>query len=263
MSTFYASFPEPAKAQYVALTLLSEGIQPDDISVVAHANGTEAALVAEEIEPSEDATAFVGREDDPDQDSLIPEVRDSTSYMVQREAATGGGIATSTPDDNVSRYEEMDDIEAAESDMLDQPADRPHSRHEVDDLQLTMSTGFPTNVPVIDDFEPQRLPGESALTHGLEAIKVPGLGVVMGGGALATAALDLSDGSADAKRLVSHLQDEGVPPQAAEGILEELQHGGAVLAVALVPGESDPDRLQELASRNGATKAEMYDAQRY
>jgi hypothetical protein len=269
MSTFYASFPEASKAEVVALALLSEGVQPDDISLVSSG---QAAVMGEArgpghddaIEPSEDATSFVGRADDPDQDKLIPERRDSNAYMVIAEADTGAGISTFTPDDAASDYQEVDDIESIESDMLYPPADRPNARHEVDDLQLALETGFPTNVPVIDDFKQSRLPGESALAHGLETIPVPGLGVVMGGGALATAALDLGqDSTQSSDRLLDHLRSEGVPTSAAQDILSEVTHGGAILAVSLVPGEVDVKRIEDLAAANGASQAATYDAPRY
>jgi hypothetical protein len=272
MSMFYASFREASKAQQVALALLTEGVQPDDISVVAHEStasqmgvGTIGLQTDEATEPLEDATAFVGRADDPDQDSVIPEARDSNSYIYQQESQVGAGIATSTPDDNASRYDEMDDIETAESEMIYAPSDRPHSRHEANDLQLTLETGFPTGVPVIDDFAQQRLPGEAAIAHGLDTITLPGFGVVMGGGPLATAALDMAKGenASGTEPLEGFLTEEGVPPRAAREIIEQVRQGGAVLAVALVPGEIDPTHVEELATRNGATEFGTYDAPRF
>lgn len=270
MSTFYAAFPEASKAQQLALVLLTEGIQPDDISIVAHEGSTDEAPMVQRADSgatgtSEDVTAFVGRPDEPDRDELISGDPDSNSYIYVEQSEVGAGIATDSPDRNADNYDQMDDIEKTENDMLYAPADRPHSRHEVDDLQLAIETGFPTSVPVIDNFEQQRLPGEEEIAQGLDSIVVPGFGVVMGGGPLATAALDLArDGQgANTEPLESYLTQEGVPPRAAKGLVTKVKDGGAVLEVSLIPGEVDATHVQDLATKLGAVDVGTFDAPRF
>jgi hypothetical protein len=46
-------------------------------------------------------------------------------------------------------------------------------------------------------------------------------------------------------------------------IAGKVQDGGTLLAVELIPGAVDSDRLQQLARRNGASEAGTYDAPRF
>src|SRR5204863_32666 len=105
---------------------------------------------------------------------------------------------------------------------------------ELDDLDRAVMTGFPTPVtPIDNDFPPESTDADRSM----EAIRVPGLGLVIGGGDLATAAFDWAgkNGEPDASSLLTYLQDEGVPPGTANELLSQFGNGGAILAVALVP----------------------------
>ncbi len=259
MSTFIATYPDVPSAQQALRSLLGDGISSDDISLVAHSEGNQTSMEAGTGRLA-DATYLVGRDDDPI-DSPTPagdEYR--TSYLA--ESNIGGGIATSSPDDDVSQVAEMDDSQSAAEDMISPPEDRPYSRHEVDDLQETLKSGFPTTVPEIDG--PAPLGPDHEADESVYTIAIPGFGLVIGGGALATVALDFAGSSQEGRNhFKSFLENEGVPGSEASSMLETLEAGGAVLSISIIPGETNPDAIEALAHQTGATTAALYDAPRF
>ena len=262
MSTFYASFESPSGARRLINELLSEGIASDDVSLLSPQNGTQT-----EGEPTTtsvgDATVLVGRSDDPVNDDLVPTAIPTMEYDYQTAAPYGAGISTAHPDASADTVDQSDDSQSnAERDMLPDN-DRPRSRHEVFDLQQTLNTGFPTPVPLIDGFNESALPPDGDSPDALDSIAIPGFAVVAGGGSLATAALDGMNGSGADRSLLAHLRDQGVPQAAAEELVRKFDSGGAVVAIQVVPGEFDPDRIEEIAGRLGAEVAGTYDAPRY
>jgi hypothetical protein len=95
----------------------------------------------------------------------------------------------------------------------------------------------------------------------LEIIEIPKFGMVIGSGALATAALDFSNGRLHS--LVGYLTDEGVPQEMAQIYQESFEAGQAILAVEVTPGKIDEGIIESIAERHGALNGELYDAPRY
>ena len=268
MSTFYATFRDVSAARAMIDELVRGGVQPDDISLVAH-----KALVGDDESTGEmrersgsvgDATAFVGRNDDPVVDTLVPRSKDYTDYPTI-EASPIGGIDTSDSATNVDSVDQADDSQE-QADLMTYPrGDTSQSEHERDDFNLALHTGFPTPVPVIDDIRDGTSAIQDRLDEALETIVVPGFGMVMGGGALATAALDFinHDGDANPEAIVSHLKDEGVPETRARVYRDAFQQGGAVLAIAVNPGSVKEGDVERIAERHRAENPALYDAPRY
>lgn len=74
------------------------------------------------------------------------------------------------------------------------------------------------------------------------SLVIPGFGIVIGGGALATAigaALGTAAGGALAGGVAGYLQDLGLPKEHAKRYEETLHSGGAMLAVAVPCGNLD------------------------
>ena len=136
-----------------------------------------------------------------------------------------------------------------------------YSTHEKDDLALTVTTGFPTAVPTLDDVSPGAFAQQDQFGDRVETIDIPGFGRVVGGGLLATAALDFAkkDGSCNSEGLVAQLKEEGVPDDVAKELQSAFQKGEAILAVVVTPGEINEDAVEEIAERNGGQNFGLFD----
>lgn len=255
MSTFYAAFPDSQAAQQMVRQLLTDGIPLDDISLVTR-DGQAGEPVIGSVG---DASYFVGRADDPTR-GLIDDTSIGAEYEAAEVSDIGGGISTADSSKNVDSVDQMDDSQTAAEDQLYPRFDASNSSHEMDDLNRAVRTGFPSPVtPLDNDFA-----GDSESDRSLDPVVVPGLGVVMGGGDLATAAFDWAgkNGEPDPSSLLTYLQDEGVPPGPANELLSHLGNGGAIMAVTIVP-EVNEEALEVAAERNGAVATGSYGAPRY
>ncbi|AIE86888.1 hypothetical protein OP10G_3520 [Fimbriimonas ginsengisoli Gsoil 348] len=252
--------------------LVVGGVRPDDISLVAHhtevdlpeSTGDSRGGMREVIGVAGDASYFVGRDDDPEFDPSAPP-RDGLEEFTTLEGSRIGGIDTSDPATDVDSVDQADDSQEEFEEMTYPRADISQSEHERDDLNLTLLTGFPTPVPVVDGLKDGATGATVSVDEALETIVVPGFGMVMGGGALATAALDFikPDGGADTEAIVRHLRDEGVPETRARVYRDAFSQGGAVVAVAVNPGSVDEGAVESIAERHHAENHALYDAPRY
>ena len=256
MSTLYASFSNSQPAQLAMREILSDGISSDYISLLAR-DGLPTTPSAGHLE---DASYIVGRSDDPLAGDL--NFANTNPLHELQESEWGGGISTSDPSDDVSGIEELDDSQEVADRESYALNDRPHSRGEVDEIQTTLATGFPTDMPVIDPVTDAPQPSNFEIADSVDRVSVPGFAVVLGGGALATAALEIEP-KKSRHALATFLADEGVPGERAQSMLDEFEDGGAVLAIEIVPGEVNPDRVAAIAERFGAIESHLYDAPRY
>lgn len=266
MSHLYAAFTDAAAAQAAYAALLRSGATTEDVSLVVRRLDevleSGPPLLAENR--LEDATAFVGRADDPEPTDLTDLNDPANDIRVLTESPIGGGIATDTRDDSVSGIEEMDDSQSAAEDMISPPLDRPASRHEVDDLQLTLETGFPTPVPTIDK-EGELLPDDPDADLKADTLAVPGFGVVAGLGGLATACLDWADpGERDIREsLVNYLYEEGMGETQAQRYADRLHDGGALLEVTLHPDRLNPDAVRGVVEAQSPDEASEIEGRRF
>ncbi|MFI5387827.1 MAG: hypothetical protein ACHQ50_17090, partial [Fimbriimonadales bacterium] len=105
MSTFYAAFPDSARAQQMVRCLLTDGINLDDISLVSR--GT--VNIEGAAPPSTgDASFFVGRRDDPSH-GLVDERTPDADFEAAEESPVGGGISTSDRSLDVDSVDQMDE----------------------------------------------------------------------------------------------------------------------------------------------------------
>ncbi|MGV3618220.1 MAG: hypothetical protein ACO1SV_23070 [Fimbriimonas sp.] len=275
MSTFYATFRNVRSAQSAVHELLRGGVNPDSVSVIANdANvgaehrserGSEAHM-REEVHSVGDATSFVGRKDDPRRDEIPPSPEDFTKFSTSVLNDSTMGIDTSNISNDVESIDQNDDSQE-QAERSTYPAGLvSQSEHERDDINLALHTGYPTPIPVIED---QVIDTETPLQDqnddSLDTIVVPGFGMVMGGGALATAALDFlnPNGKHETDSLVNHLRDEGVPGDRAEALRDAFESGSAVVAVEIVPGETNEEQVEATSERHGAENAGLFDAPRF
>lgn len=272
MSTFYATFRNVRSARNAVHELLRNGVNPDSVSLIANGQGIDPidrvgeGHIREEVHSVGDATAFVGRRDDPRQDGLPPSPEDYTRYSTTVLDETASGIDTSDIATDVDTVDQADDSQELVDRDTFTDGHISHSEHERDDLNLALHTNYPTPIPVIEDnFSDDVTTMQDQNDDALDSIVVPGFGVVMGGGALATAALDFinPDGPQETKSLVNHLRDEGVSGERATALKEAFESGGALIAIEIVPGETDEEQVEATTERYGAENAGLFDAPRY
>jgi hypothetical protein len=261
MSTFYATFPTWKEAKSTTQELVEGGVSPDDLSLLicTNCNG-KPSPIKERLSSVGDATVLVGRADDPSQDRMPPRHEDINLF-------TSAGTSRLSPVDtsdsrtNVDSVDQMDDSQNEAEFMISPHDGISNSAHEKDDLALTVLTGFPTassnfSEELLDPF----LFGKQNV-EGLEVLEIPNVGLVVGGGALATAALDLgASGNVD---LVPYLVEDGVPEEIASSYQSSFELGKPILAVAINPGELNEAAVEEIFDRHGAQDGELYDAPRY
>jgi hypothetical protein len=264
MSTFYASFQSLGKAQSAVHELISGGVDPGDLSLVACLNGDESGPMRETAASVGDATAFVGRKDDPDRDSIYQH-HAGIEELETTEFSRLSPLDTSNIATDVESIDQMDDPQT-EMELESRPwGGISQGRHEMDEVALSVTTGFPTMVKEMDDLYPGELGLQEQNEDSIEKIEIPGYGIVIGGGLMATAALDFakSGGSCPSQGLVDQLTDDGVPKGVARKLHSAFASGQAVLAVLITPGELNEEAVEEIAERHGAHNFGLFDAPRF
>lgn len=250
--TFYASFTNGEAAERTVGALLEIGVAPDDISLVvkqATRPGADVELVPEPlmVDAGEGGTYGdrTGRQ---------------TEGSFSRESQVGGGIGTSSPDDDVSGIEEMDDSETVSEDMIYPTSGTSYSSQEDHDVTEAANTGF-FNTTI-----PGRHGNHAHDGHldELDSLLVPGFGLVLGGGDLATeligGGMATDVGGNPAAPLMEYLTDQGVSPDLAHDLGAVFDRGGAVLAVAVSPGKINSEIVLRMLEEAGARNAELVEA---
>lgn len=259
MSTYYATFADHQRAKDALRELLRGGVRPDDASLLLPNDAVSDTTDLTAGGTVGDASFYVGRGDDPQRD--IPS-GEAGRFGILTEAVEGSlsGIDTSDRSKTGDSVDQMDDSQSEAEGMLEPHRGISQSTHELDDLALTVTTGFPTDIPTIEPLSSGDLELQDQNEEGLEALDVPGFGASLGNGALATAALG---DDAIEPRLRAFFEDDGVPTEAADDILSALREGQALLAVVATPGEIDEPTVEAIAERNGAESRGLFDAPRF
>jgi uncharacterized membrane protein len=265
-NTIYASFNDPGLAEKAAGALLDHGVRPEDISVVRSHNG--------EVDTSNYGTTTVPTTDTP-----------TTSNATL--GTTTGGAVSADPNLSIGGSTSM-------SDALTQSPQTARN-HTVDANGTTTGYGTTDNrldavnhpdviTDTSEDTENTAKHGISTTTAGdagagalkgtawglgigavavLASLFVPGVGLVVGGGALASAlgAVAASAGAgAAAGAVTGYLKDQGIDDQAAHQYGEAVSGGGAILAVSLPSGTCDESEGRSILEKYGAINVNSYSA---
>lgn len=264
MSTLYATFINTKAASAVVTELVQGGVRPEDISLVTKQspNYPRNLELTETSESVGDASYLVGRSDDPEP---LLDLRPPFERFSTIEGSPIGGIDTSETSLDVDSVDQADDSQELAEDMMYPRDSISQSEHQRDDLGLAMETGFPTTIPTIDGLKDEQSQLSEDLESQLETIIIPGFGYVIGGGAMATQALDFSnkDEAGAIESLLSHLRSEGVPRWAAERYVQSLMNGGSIVAVTVTPGELDELAIEDIFDKHQGENTRLYDAPRY
>lgn len=256
MSTYYATFTDHQRAKDALRELLRGGVRPDDASLLLPGDTVADAADLTAYASVGDASFRVGRADDPT-DTLDKD--DPVDDMTTVAANAVSGVDTSNAAYTGDSVDQMDDSQSVAEDSLYPNREVSQSEHELDDLALTVTSGFPTPVPMVDDIkdgDEMQDQNEEAM----EALDVPGFGAALGNGALSTAAL--GEGAYE-PRLTSFFKDDGVPTATVDDFLAALRAGQALLAIVATPGEIDEPTVEAIAVRNGGADRGLFDAPRF
>ena len=100
----------------------------------------------------------------------------------------------------------------------------------------------------------------------LAAVTLPGIGIVLGGGALATALAGVAASGAAgavAGAVTGYLKDQGVEPTAAENISKTIETGGALVSVSVPSGDVSIATIEGVFEKyGGKTGLGIYRVQR-
>jgi hypothetical protein len=239
-NTIYATFSNPEDAEKAAGALLDHGVLPEDLSVVRRNHDgftavTEPATTASNVPLDTDVVALTPSPvmTPPIEGSVYGAVPDSVNTTIK------------TPISTAEVYETVDDVET------------------------TAKHGITTTTPADA--------GAGAVTGGLvgagigaiaaiAALIVPGVGLVMGAGALAAALGGIAataGAGAAAGAIVGYLKDMGVDEQVATTYSEAVEGGGAILAVTVPSGNVDEEEVNAVLNKYAATNVNRYAARGY
>ena len=227
MAHLYASFADASLAEKAAGALLDYGVHQEDISLVAHDAYSQTREAAYGTQAGDTVAGSV-----------------SGAYGAE-EAATGTATGM-----------------AGDLNPMDQGG--PDSAVSQGDTATAAKRGISTTTP--EDAGEGAVKGTGiglgvGILASLAALTIPGVGLVLGGGALAAAlgATALTAGAgAIAGGATGFLKDQGVPHEAADRYHGMVAGGGAVLSINVPSGDVDQATAEAILSKYGAADVNAY-----
>lgn len=95
----------------------------------------------------------------------------------------------------------------------------------------------------------------------LAAILIPGVGLIVGGGALATALIGAAGATVAgtvAGGVVGYLKDQGVPEDEVQRFSNVYEQGGAILNISAPSNGVDPATIETVLAKYGETAVEIW-----
>jgi len=261
--TVFGSYSRKEAAESLLGALLEAGVAPEDLSVVVRADGQ----VKRGDNLEEGVTGLMMVDSGQTNALMYGHVAIQSEGSEIYESRVGGGISTSTPDDDVSSVEEMDDSQDAAEQMTYPATEHSYSeQEEFDTLGATNSGFFNTTKPgieglgLVDSGEGRGM----EMVSELSSVMLPGFALVLGDGALATAMMGAGVaavvGGRPAAHLQDYLEDQAVPHDLAFMMARDFEAGGAIVAVAVPPGGLDSEVLRQILETNGAMNVQTVDS---
>ena len=292
MAHLYASFADASLAEKAAGALLDYGVRQEDISLVAHDDYGQART-------SSTATG-IGRGASSAGDGAVDMTKSAGDRLAQggdrvAGAVTGAFGAEGTAagyDTGASERAGRADVrtgmagdeagvhgsasQAGSTGVYSAPASgvggdlnpldqgAPDSAASQGDTATAAKHGISTTTP--EDAGEGAVKGTGiglgvGILASLAALTIPGIGLVLGGGALAAAlgATALTAGAgAIAGGATGYLKDQGVPHEAAERYHSTVSGGGAVLSINVPSGDVDQATAEAVLSKYGAGDVNAY-----
>jgi len=267
MAHLYASFTDAAMAEKAAGALLDYGVRQEDLSLVANDQYGQAreSYTSQTADPAYAAGTNTG---------AFGSETTSSGYaasvgepMLGTDTATGRNVAAyDNPSmgagTGVGTTTGMGSSLAGDMNPMDQGG--PDSAAAQGDVETAAKHGISTTTP--EDAGEGAVKGTGiglgvGILASLAALAVPGVGLVLGGGALAAAlgATALTAGAgAIAGGATGYLKEQGVPGDVAERYHGAVASGGAVLSLSIPSGKVDLTTAQGVLSKYGAADMNAY-----
>lgn len=272
MAHLYASFADAAMAEKAAGALLDFGVRQEDLSVVANdqygrtrESYTTQTAATQNTDPNyaAGATGAYGTEG-------TASGYETTSSVVGRNVAVydnpalaetpgfgAAGMGTTGTGMGFASNPAVGDMNP-----LDQGG--PDSAASQGDVETAAKHGISTTTP--EDAGEGAVKGTGiglgvGILASLAALTIPGVGLVLGGGALAAAlgATALTAGAgAIAGGATGYLKEQGIPAEAADRYHGTVTGGGAVLSLSIPSGKVDQATAEEILAKYGAADINAY-----
>lgn len=260
MAHLYASFNDAATAEKAAGALLDYGVRQEDLSLVANDQYGQAreSHMSQTADPAYAAGANTG--------AFGSEM--NTGGYSAGEPAIGTGSAlgsiSSMEGRSVGVYNNADSVAGTAGDLNPMDQGGPDSAAAQGDVETAAKHGISTTTP--EDAGEGAVKGTGiglgvGILASLAALAIPGVGLVLGGGALAAAlgATALTAGAgAIAGGATGYLKEQGVPGDVAERYHGTVTGGGAVLSLNIPSGKVDLTTAEGILSKYGAADMNAY-----
>jgi hypothetical protein len=283
MAHLYASFADASLAEKAAGALLDYGVRQEDISLVAHDEygRTRESYTTQTADAPYGTTGVGERMANAAQPvgNRLGQAGDRTAGAVTGafgaegmaagyESAAGQRAALAdVRAANASGHNvEVNDNTAVAGDLNPLDQGGPDSARNIahDDVEAAAKHGISTTTA--EDAGSGAVKGTGiglvgGIIASLAVLTVPGFGLVLGGGVLASAigATALAAGAgAVAGGVTGYLKDQGVPSDAADRYHGAVENGGAVLSLNIPSGDVDQATAQSILSKYGASDVNAY-----
>lgn len=237
--TLFAAFNDPAQAEKAAGALLDHGANKEDLSLVTRENTTSDY---ENRQTTENwGNAYV-----PVAGSSAGAAGTAPGYGINApvDVRGTGSVGVANRNDLDSDYDE--DVDDA--DHMDASAKGGISTTTSSDAGSGAAKGAGIGLGL-------------GILGGIASLIVPGVGLVLGGGALATAigaAAATTAAGAVAGGVTGYLKDQGVPDETAAQYNRNIEGGGAMLALSVPSGKLDAATAQSIVEKYGGGNIDIY-----
>jgi hypothetical protein len=237
-NTIYGSFTNADNGEKAAGALMDHGVRPEDISLIRCESSEYQAPDDINGVPVQGEPIGTNVGASPYDRPIYGLGRDVPSPLMADVGAAGWtGVAP------VYAAESYEALEAWQETDLERAAKEGISTTTPEDVRAGATKGMAWGL------------GIGALAA-LASIAVPGVGLVVGGGALATAltgAAATVGAGALAGGVTGHLMDQGVEEQTAMRYTLDVSNGGALISVAVPSGNLDEQQVRLILEKYGAS----------
>lgn len=268
MKAYLVSVTDAAHTLELASALLEEGVRPEDLSIVVDESVSERVMGTNSSNgfPRVERDLLTGDDENEDLDYAStgnPEMERAADnsldpHVPLYESEIGGGISTASPSDSVSSIEEMDESESVAEEMMD-----PLGTLDMRD-QGSETPGLEDVPGKTSRFSsPTGIHGQEAgvgvgLLAALMPAVVPGVGLVMGDGPLASDLLAEEDKAID-EGVGPFLRAQGLEEPEITRFESALASGGGILEVTAASGEASGRQVKEVLESHNHSRFVMLD----
>jgi hypothetical protein len=268
--TLYASFADASLAERAAGALLDHGMHNEDLSLISRertgdydANTEKRDYTTHTATMEERRTGYAGTAvaEPADADQRNADANYRADQRADQARANTEGATNRDWDTNANRTNPTwtdDPDRDSNTTVID------HTTGEGDKTELAAKQGLSTTTP--GDAAAGAAKGAGiglgvGILAALASIAIPGFGLVIGGGALATAiagAAGATAAGAIAGGVHGYLKDQGVPDHVAMDYNKAYEHGSAILGVTVPSNNVDEVTVREILAKYGASNLNMY-----